>query len=203
MGEPESVYGEEPEDVIVEEPEDFDETQDLREPIVGDEPLSEIEPLPVLEDEDVADEEGEIESEIAPSGPVCTCQETTKDECEASGDEKIEGECTWQASHGKCRNTEWLECKQDPKCLWMQITPKCHKSKQQLKTQILDKHVQEIEEIEFEDVVDIEDKEVDVQYDEEEYIEEEFVGENDENEMIVNRSGMLSSSIKTQSDNIR
>merc|ERR1712176_1113357 len=232
--EPENMFGDEPEDVFDEEPQDLrepenvivdepesvfgEEPQDLREPedIIDDEPENqfgavfeeepedEVEALPVIDDEASTDDE--TETEISTQTNVCTCQETTKEECEGTGDFKNKinkGECTWQASHAKCRNTEWLECKQDPKCLWMQITPKCHKTKQKLKEQILDQV--QVQEIENEKVDFIEDEEVDIAYDheEEEYIEEEYIDENDENEMIVNRSGMLSSSIRTQSDNIR
>lgn len=54
----------------------------------------------------------------------CTCQKSTKMECESAGVVSYDGvtQCTWEATHERCRNTNWLECKQDPYCLWIKKT---------------------------------------------------------------------------------
>eukprot|EP00483_Globobulimina_turgida_P006477 UN06487 len=56
---------------------------------------------------------------------ACTCRVSNQAECETAGylkydnDGNIKTQCSWDVSHNKCRNTLWLECKQDPKCIWI------------------------------------------------------------------------------------
>ena len=54
----------------------------------------------------------------------CTCQKATKMECESAGIVSYDGvpQCTWEPTHERCRNTNWLECKKDPYCLWIKRT---------------------------------------------------------------------------------
>eukprot|EP01084_Bolivina_argentea_P000178 332_1 len=59
------------------------------------------------------------------NGESCVCQVSTRAECESAGalkyapDGTIKSQCTWQTSHKKCRNTNWLECKQNKYCIWI------------------------------------------------------------------------------------
>mmetsp|Transcript_7328 Transcript_7328/g.12021 ORF Transcript_7328/g.12021 Transcript_7328/m.12021 type:complete len:181 (+) Transcript_7328:91-633(+) len=59
-------------------------------------------------------------------GRGCVCRKYTKYECEATqiiqADGSSQSVCSWEATHGRCRNTDWLECKQDPNCIWIKKT---------------------------------------------------------------------------------
>eukprot|EP00483_Globobulimina_turgida_P000190 UN00190 len=57
----------------------------------------------------------------------CTCPQT-QSECEAAGELKYDEagnifrQCSWLSSHNACRRTEWVQCKDDPGCIWIHKT---------------------------------------------------------------------------------
>lgn len=125
-------------------------------------------------------------------GRACTCQQITKEACEAAGIVSYDGiaQCTWEPTHSKCRNTNWLECKKDPYCIWIK------------KTVDDDDESSACDEIEDDDGEN--DKEEQTKQDGD-YINFEYSSDNpdkEEREMMV-LSGSMLSSIQTQSQRIR
>ena len=77
-------------------------------------------------------------------GRACTCRVTNQQLCEKAGkkftytskikkynqlndntmdgeedDEPVISQCSWDTEHNKCRNTLWLQCKNDENCVWV------------------------------------------------------------------------------------